>query len=144
MTERMQFELEFTDDGRLALIRTWGCATIEGCREYFEALFNHPQWHDEIDTLADHRELDPSRLSSDDLRSLASLTRVMATQIGSGRLAMVVSTPLSFGLARMWMALTEPHADGETRVFYSYDEARDWLLRPEPEARKQGEGSLSD
>ncbi len=129
----MQFEVQFTDDRRLAIIRSWGSASLEGCQDYFNTLFNHPQWHDAIDTLADHSLLDASGLTSADLRTLALQARVMAARIGSGRLALVVSSQLAFGLARMWIALTEPHADGETRVFYSIDEARDWLRQPDPE-----------
>lgn len=140
----VQYEFQFSEDGKRVTVRTSGPVTVDDAQAYFKDLFFDPRWHDRIDTLADHRQLDPGGLSQEDLRALAGMIRAMAPQVGSGRLAMVVSTPLAFGLARMWVALTEPHADGESRVFYDFDEASDWLHHPDPEARRLGEGSHSD
>ena len=41
--------------------------------------------------------------------------------------ALVVSTKLSFGLSRMYELLATENDPQTTQVFYSYDEAMDWL-----------------
>ena len=78
-----------------------------------------------IPVIVDCREVDPPD-SSEVVRYIADMTTGIAAELDCGPLAIVVGSDVEYGMARMYMALTElKHPD--TIVFRSYDNALKWL-----------------
>ena len=76
--------------------------------------------------LADHSALDLTELSSADVQTIGRAYRDFLDRVGQSRIAIVVSQPFAFGLARMAEAYAGQPAPNQ-RIFYSRDEAISWL-----------------
>jgi hypothetical protein len=72
--------------------------------------------------------------SVDVVRHLAAIARATAAQLECGALALVVRSDVEYGMARMYMALTDDHHPNQA-VFRSVDEALSWL-KSHPEGRR--------
>lgn len=81
--------------------------------------------------LVDSRKVVPAD-SIEVVRHLAAVSRTTAADLECGALALVVSLDVGYGMARMYMALTEA-GHPNTQVFRDYDEAVSWL-KSQPEA----------
>jgi hypothetical protein len=125
--ERLRYEITFCEDASLFSVRASGCATVAGFEAYLEETLEHPSWRPGMNLLADLRELDTRDLSGDDVRTVAALYRRASERLGNGRCAVVISTPASFGLARMWELYSKDAINLRVGVFRSIDEAREWL-----------------
>lgn len=81
--------------------------------------------------LVDSRKVVPAD-SLEAVQHLAAVARATAADLDCGALALVVSSDVGYGMARMYMALTEARHPN-TQVFRDYDEAVAWL-KSQPEA----------
>lgn len=81
--------------------------------------------------LVDSRKVVPAD-SCEVVKHLAAVARATAEDLGCGALALVVNSDVGYGMARMYMALTEERHPN-TQVFRDYDEAVSWL-KSQPEA----------
>lgn len=80
-----------------------------------------------ISVIVDCREVDPPD-TTHLTNHIAAKISAMAAKLDCGPVAIVVSSDVQYGMARMFMgltALTHPN----TEVFRSYDEALDWLKK---------------
>ena len=75
--------------------------------------------------LVDSRSVHPPD-SVSTVRYLADVVTHNANRLDCGPLALVVGSPVQYGMARMYIALTEL-AHPATQVFTSYEEAISWL-----------------
>ena len=123
----MDFEISFIDDPQIAVIKTSGCATLEGFDAFLEAMLSDPRWRPGMSILGDHSELDMSGLSSQDIENLVSSRLLRADAIGTGRLAIVAGESLTFGFGRVAEAYAENVLPYRMNIFYTTDEALAWL-----------------
>lgn len=123
----MNFEISFIDGDQIAVVKTSGHATREGFDAFPEAVMADPRWRRGMSILGDHRELDMSGLSAQDIRDLGNNRLLRGGAIGAGRLAIVASTPAAFGLARMAENYGEGVMPCLVRAFKTTDEALAWL-----------------
>jgi hypothetical protein len=79
-----------------------------------------------ISVLVDCREVSPAD-STKVIRYLAGQVTNLAVQLQCGPVAIIVSSDVEYGMARMYMALTEL-AYPNTMVFRDYEEGLAWLL----------------
>jgi hypothetical protein len=75
--------------------------------------------------LVDSRKVIPAD-SCEVVKHLAAVARATAVRLDCGALALVVSSDVAYGMARMYMALTE-REHPNTQVFRDYAEALSWL-----------------
>jgi hypothetical protein len=75
--------------------------------------------------LVDSRKVVPAD-SCEVIKHLAAVARATAADLDCGALALLVSSDVGYGMARMYMALTEVKHPN-TEVFRDYDEAVSWL-----------------
>jgi hypothetical protein len=75
--------------------------------------------------LVDSRKVVPAD-SCEVVQHLAAVARATAAGLDCGALALVVDSDVGYGMARMYMALTEAKHPN-TQVFRDYDEAVLWL-----------------
>ena len=80
-----------------------------------------------ISVLVDCREVDPPD-ATEVTNHIADRVSAMAEELYCGPVAIVVSSDVEYGMARMFIALTELKLPN-TAVFRSYDEALDWLYK---------------
>jgi hypothetical protein len=125
----MKFEIDFGMSPAYVYIRTDGEASVAGFRELLTALVNEPRWETGLKQLVDHRKLILDKLTAGDMREVKNVVKKNAEKLGNGHCAFVISGSLGFGLARMYELLGGSEIHGGIAVFYSVDEAIDWLTR---------------
>lgn len=123
----MPMEVHNLDGGLGNLIRGWG---VLESHEYLDALRPHVT-RDEAEfkrfrySVVDLTEVTDARLSAAAIKEAAELCRWAAKLNPDGVVALVTSSQVLFGLARMWETLAE--GAWETRVFRARDEAESWI-----------------
>ena len=96
-------------------------------------LYRHPQWSPGTSILFDHRNLDTAGLIADDIHAISDIVKNAADQLGNGRCAVVVGRTVDYGLARMWEIMTQNGVSLKIGIFYSMDEARQWIQGANPD-----------
>lgn len=122
----MEWNIEFADDGSRMTVRAWGTAEVQGFIAYLLAAVDHPAWRPGIPALMDFRDLDVGPLTSADIQRLADLHAPYAEVLAQGRIAVLVSRPVEYGIVRMWQAFVN-HMHLAHGVFYTLEEAEAWL-----------------
>lgn len=113
-------------------VRRWGAVTTQDERRALKRRAADPLVRPHIPVLVDCREVDPPD-STEVVQYLANRIAAIAAELNCGPVAIVVGSEVEYGMARMYMALTEldhPEVD----VFLSVGEALQWLSarRPKP------------
>ena len=126
----MEFEITtFPDEGELH-IRAWGIVEEEGFLAIFDAAAAEFEAHGYRKFLADYRETDPASevLTVAMINRLADYLLPIASRMAPIASASVYATAAQFGMARLWVALSE-RADLDIRyeIFLDMQEAKEWL-----------------
>jgi len=79
--------------------------------------------------VVDGRLITDMQITPDGQRRLAEVVATKASKLRGGRVAMVASTDLTYGMFRMW-EVQRGDIDYEVRVFRDIEEARDWIAQP--------------
>ncbi len=123
----MTFEVNFDQLPEYVYIQTRGKASVSGFDKLLTAIVDSPKWTTGSKQLVDHRNLILNRLTSDDIRAIRDIVKKYSEKLGSGRCAFVMKDTLGFGFARMYELLGGNDLHNEVAVFYSIDEAVEWL-----------------
>jgi hypothetical protein len=121
--------ITFTIDphARIVAMRVTGSLTDDDVRAIREELRRHPDFDPGMGQLFDARAAEQVALSSDAVRSLASVSVFHA----GTRRAFVVANDFQFGMARMFSLYSETHAQ-TVEVFRDIESALGWLRRQPP------------
>lgn len=122
----MDYDLQVVDGPFQLILTTSGVASVKVFSELNELLKTDPRIVDGMNMLIDHSRLDMSKVTTEQIRSIAANTRG-EYQGRSGRLAIVLPQPAAFGLGRMWQSLTGEDISARTRVVSSVDAAYAWI-----------------
>ena len=122
----MEYSLDFESEPGTLIVTVSGPGSLEQLLRYQTEYLADPRWSPGMKVLSDFRGIDSSTITSDQVRALAASNSLRADLFGSGRTAVVVSEPATFGLLRMFQFHTDA-AGFDQRVFYSLEEARMWL-----------------
>jgi hypothetical protein len=125
----MEFKISFKHMPEYALVQTFGEATVQGFDDLLSALVKSPEWVDGTNQLVDHRELSATHLTNDDVQQIEHITYTYGKELAGGRAAFVLSDTESFGMIRMYELLGGEQTHDDIRVFYSIDEAVEWIKR---------------
>jgi len=96
--------------------------------EDFCLLAFYTDWEGVNRRLWDVRNVRETPETTDELREAAALVTRLRDLFQGGRVAIVVSTDLYFGLARMFQVFAE-NSGIDYQIFREIDEARDWLVK---------------
>ena len=107
------------------VFRARGCVEVAELVRAMDAMVLIPGFKAGLSLVADFRGCE-THLSADDLRGLATYAQQADSKWGQTKWALLASNNLTFGLARMFMALTSTH-QVTTHVFHGAAEADDWL-----------------
>lgn len=106
-------------------IRRWGELTIPDDHEARQLRRADPSIPAHAPVLLDCREVSPPD-SVEVVKYLAHHASYLSKELDCGPIAIIVRGDAEYGMARMYMALTDAsHPD--TRVFRDYDEGLEWL-----------------
>jgi hypothetical protein len=121
----LEYTIEFGGDPERVTITTSGRADRETIDRFMEEVAADPRFRPGMPVLGDHRALDVTSLSSDDVKALGASASKLAEDVTASVFAVVVPDALAFGLTRM----AEAHINPQLRIgiFYSLDEALAWL-----------------
>jgi hypothetical protein len=123
---------EFTIDTAAQIIReTWtDTVDLTQLKESSRSEWQHPDYHKNLHMIADFRQAKVD-LSSNDIWTFV---RWFSQNESLGKLAVVVSREVGFGLARMFSSISEDNKQfsESMRVFYSLDAAEAWIASQDP------------
>ena len=125
----MEFEINFDPVPAYVLIRTVGKASVRGFDKLLTELADSPGWKTGTCQLVDHRELVVDHLTSEDMHGIKQIVEKHGKKLGDGRCAFVVKDLVGFGLARMYELIGGGNIHVEINIFYTIDEAVDWLTK---------------
>jgi len=123
----MRFEINFDESPGYVYIRTDGEASVRGFDKLLTEIVDSPNWKTGTKQLVDHRKLIFQKLTSSDIRKVKDIVKKNSKKLGNGRCAFVVNDTLGFGLARMYEIIGGKDIHQEVGVFYTIDEAVEWI-----------------
>lgn len=103
--------------------------TSDHAIEIAEAVLRDPAFERGMNSLWDLRKADIGRIQAEDLRRIGAHRRRIAPERGPHKTALLVDSDVSFGLARMYGALSE-RPPQSIEVFRDYRRALAWLEEP--------------
>jgi hypothetical protein len=112
---------------RLVLTSADGCVTFDDVRGHQDRLLADPKFDASFDQLIDTTLTTKFDISAGQARTLAE-RRIFSSE---SRRAMVAPKPHIFAMGRMMEVYHQNFRDTESRVFYSMDEALNWLEKGE-------------
>ncbi|HEY5159436.1 MAG TPA: hypothetical protein VII83_00035 [Gaiellaceae bacterium] len=133
----MEYEIIWGGDPEDVCIRTRGVATVEGFSAWLLEGISDPRKRPGLRVLIDHRQLDTSRMSIEDVERRVEIAAREEPHFDDVHVAVVVEREVDFGIQRMLGSLFEarPELRSILRVFRSIDEARLWLATfPAPDS----------
>ena len=123
----MKFKINFDHMPEYVLIRTAGEASDHDFDDLLTELVDSPRWVAGTNQLVDHRELIMKNLTSNSMERIKDIVKKHSKKLGYGRCAFVVKDALGFGIARMYELIGGEGIHIEVGVFYSLNEAAEWL-----------------
>jgi hypothetical protein len=123
----MEFKVNFDHMPDYVFVQTQGEASDRDFDDLITMLVNSPKWVVGTRQLVDHRELIMKNLSSDSMQRIMDIVKKHSKKLGNGRCAFVVKDALGFGIARMYEVIGGERIHIEVGVFYSLNEAVEWL-----------------
>jgi hypothetical protein len=123
----MKYDINFDHMPDYVLIRTHGEASDRDFDDLLTELVDSPRWVTGTSQLVDHRELIMNNLDLNSMQTIKDIVKKYIEKLGDGRCAFVVRDALGFGLARMYEFIGGERIHHDVKVFYSVDEAVEWL-----------------
>ena len=119
--------IEHTVDKKTGImhVRRWGEITTHDEEAALKKRRKDPLVVPDIPVIVDCREIEPPD-SSEVVQYISRRATDIAAELDCGPIAIVVSSDVEYGMARMYMTLTDlKHPN--TMVFRNYDNALKWL-----------------
>jgi hypothetical protein len=127
MPEPMGFRITWGGDPEDVSVEIWGQASVAAldamCREGLADERARPG----MKILFDQRLLRWADMTVAEIRRRADDIAAIADEFGKARVAIVVARPVDYGLQRMLQTFHGDRHDAEFALFYSIDQAREWL-----------------
>jgi hypothetical protein len=120
----MASHYEIDKERRLIISTASGVITLPEVWAHQERLAKDPDFDPSFAQLLDVTQVTKLKLSSEDVRRVAE-SNTLST---NPRLAIVATSSLVYGMARMFQIFREMKGEEKTRVFRDRDEALAWAL----------------
>ena len=120
-------DIQIDRESAIALVDVGEASSAAEIIKAVEALLAHPGFVDGMDTIFDYSRCDFSKVSAEDLKSIARFLVPHLPRFAN-RVNLVVERDLEYGLARMYGVFAEDIAPSERRIFRDIDTAREWFL----------------
>ena len=121
----MSHTISFNRDLGVIVLRAKGSMDVVELQKAFDELMRLPGFKEGLSLVVDFRG-SATPITIDEVRELAANARLNDARWGDTKWSFLASADVTFGLSRMFMALTSKH-QVETHVFRNIDAANDWL-----------------
>ncbi len=121
--ETLPYHYEVDRDRRIAFAHASGVVTIEELLSARRALAANPDFEESFAVIADLRETREFAFGTEELRRFAEVTKAQHSRIT----ALVATTDLEYGYARMFQTLRELADYPEVEIFRSIKAALEWV-----------------
>jgi len=125
--------IHIIDNDNQLIVTTWegdACDIefIEAIKKYQTNIQNKPDYIN-YNEIVDCRKITKLKLTSEGLKTIGTIASTTDSEILNKKLALIVSSNLAFGLARMYQAYRSfsKSANKEIRVFKNDDDAFNWV-----------------
>lgn len=125
----MKHQLMFDSESKILFGTTEGTATLEGFARYISELAGHPDLSSCVGIISDHRKLDTSPISSEEIGVMVRRAATHREKWLGKKHPIVVGEVAAFGLARMYEIVAEDKVGAQAYVCYTLEEARAWIMR---------------
>ena len=106
--------------------------TIEVFKQTMDELISSKEYPPNVSTIWDMRKLDFDLIDSNFVKRLIALRKGVDGTRQNVKIAYVVNTDLSFGMARMYESFSEIAELAQSiQIFRNIDDAKIWLLKDE-------------
>ena len=122
----MKHSLKIDENGFFT-VKTEGDGDVEGIIVFLKDIISHPQWKPGSKILLDHRVLSIDAITASGIEEVSAFFKTIASELGNGRIALVMNRDIDFGIARAWENITEYDVDIEINVFRELEKAINWL-----------------
>ena len=121
----MPTKVAFEPEAGVVVLELGGEVTLDETEEALEAIPSRPWFRPRLKMVADARNC-TTRMTGKDVERLAAFARQLDDAWGETRWAVLAPDDLVYGLARIYMALTEDY-QVQTHVFRNVQDVNDWL-----------------
>ena len=128
----MQYEVVFHKQPGYGIVIAHGVAEVEEFRGMADAIIAHEEFGPGVAILFDFTDLDIGDLSTIDVRSIARILTSQESRFRKGRWAILVGSPLCFGMVRMLCSFIYGKIDVSANVFMDSTFAVRWLESDRP------------
>jgi len=123
----MEYTISINHDERYVEVNARGAASTSGFRSFVEDLLEPAYLDLNYNLLVEFSSLDTSPLGSSDIRNVVAFLEMRKEKLRHKKNALVASSTLTFGFARMYQILSEGVLPMSIRVFSSREQALEWL-----------------
>ena len=127
----MEFRLSFNKKAGYAEINSSGHIDIQGIVDTLGKLFSNENWSPGMSILADYTDSSTIDLNSELVSQISHLVKGQNEIMGEGKLAIIMSSDLDYGYARMFQLLTEDYIDKEVNIYRDRETAYEWIISSE-------------
>ena len=123
----MKHTLKVSENGLFFTISTEGDGDVEGIIAFLKDIISHPQWRPGNHILLDHRALKIDAITESGIENVSAYFKSITDKLGNGKVALVMTRDIDFGIARAWENITAYDVDTKVYVFRELEKAISWL-----------------
>jgi len=123
----MEFNIVIDEIDNYAQVITSGHIDVNGIAGTLKAVVGDEAWNPGMDLVVDYSDSSTVDLNSEMVREISHLVKAENNKLGSGKMAIVMTTDLDYGYARMFQLLTEDYIDKEINVYRDSESALKWI-----------------
>jgi hypothetical protein len=120
-------DIHIDEAKQIARIKLTGMLSRNMILRAFDAAISHERYKPGMGRLWDFRTADLSALDSGTIAEMARYSIKFPPGVNDVKVAFVAGRELEYGLSRMFEFFSEDAAETTIAVFYSIDEAEQWL-----------------
>ena len=124
----MPIEYKIEKDKRRVFAVVTGIVSVKEIVQVITSIMKDPDFMPGFDILSDHTRIERP-IETEQLKALVTHINGLATYCSSSRWAVITKKAASYGMMRM-LAAYLAIVPLELQVFYSFDDAEEWLSSP--------------
>ena len=125
----MVFDIHYLDLFKVHVVTTKGVMTGRDFVVMAKALLDCDDWAEGNNVLFDHRKLDFSNTSLDDLQEIRLFHKANGEKIGKGKSAIVLEQGFLTKWVTLWSQGSRIQTGNSLEIFEDYDQALSWTKR---------------
>lgn len=123
----MEWTIEPIGEPEFLRITLRGDLSVQGVRDVVSEVMRNPAWWPGIGLLYNIQDVSVRAMILKDVRGISDFFLEFRDQFGPSKVAILVNSPIKFGLARQFISMAEPDGPPRLNVFKTEAEAHQWL-----------------